>query len=1265
MSLFRLVKSLLLALIVPTVGLGLAGCPSDDDDDSVEDGPVVVAGIGTFETIQDAIDAAPECATVTIGAGIYDERLQIRQCITLVGAGQNNVRITGGGSGTMIDIDEAGGPVLLSSFQVYGPYEEPGTIRAVRITSSPDVVLNDLFIGFEPGPNGEVDHGNVGVDISQSNVTINDSMLVRVGFGSEVGGTCVLAQTNSTLTIEGTHIEGGGSFGVHAVGGSLYIKDSEILATNRSTGAQQFEADGSGIWAEAFSEAVTLDNVTVDGGSFVAAWLEVPTVIVNGGSFANFAYGVYLPGDQASAAGRRLTVTGATFTDLAQIGILSVASATITGNTFQVLTGVPDPNGSRPYGAVRVVAPGGTVDVSANIINGTGGSDSIRVLGSSSDGPVASVNINGNTVQNVVAGNGIQVVEADVVTIDDNIIEGVDHGYWIDPDNSANDGLIINGFGVACFQVNDCATSNNSVTGAEFANLVIVNSAFSSVGDVLTGSVWQGVQVESSQGTFENLSVTNGEGNGATFIDSTIAIDNSTFSGFYRGANFRDFDDFEDPLPEDILKFNGGEGIQNFSNGNPAFMEVTNSTFADNVDNALVSQNSQLIFTDNVLTNNGFEYDDGSGIILGPGSAIQVYQGDENSFTGPLIQNNVIDGNAGSWAVQLNGAAGVRFLNNIVCGGSSAGLYFSGNDGGMVSGNQFGSSTDATVTSCDALEWTYQLYLAGSDTELIGETVEVSDNVFSNAVAQYGIFMSALGPYDIIDNQITGGSIAGLRMAATLPTGLTGDNDGDGTAEYLGDCDDDDVTVWWNRSTQTGAPELGGDGIDNDCDGVADDGLDTSDADGDGVTIADGDCDDTDPGVAPGNAEIVGNFKDDNCDSWAYANDRLSRWADFDGDVPVPEVLLEGNSFTGVGTGIDIDGARVVLSDGAQGDNPNTIDTAALTGVVVDDWMWSSSTPELVGGSLEVGAGTVMAGIAGDCFLVQGEGTTLTLGAATLDECGGSAISMYSPGVVTATGLVIDGTGDAGLEFGDGTVLLDSVSISNTGDDGLRVQGGVVTANALTITDAGDDGVSVAFSGVSQGDVTLLGGTISGSAGNGAEVTDGSLDLQGTMISGSVLQALVATGGVVTGSTGSIVGGSVGVNVNGSADVSLTDWTITGSLAEGALVSGGTLTLTDGSVAGTGGDGVLATGGSLFIDGTTIGTAGADGVALSGTAMASVSGAFLETNTGFGLSCDGGAADPSTSTVTLDPCTATPTGNTAGDFELINGCELAWSCLVP
>ena len=91
------------------------------------------------------------------------------------------------------------------------------------------------------------------------------------------------------------------------------------------------------------------------------------------------------------------------------------------------------------------------------------------------------------------------------------------------------------------------------------------------------------------------------------------------------------------------------------------------------------------------------------------------------------------------------------------------------------------------------------------------------------------------------------GALGGLNLA--------GDEDGDGYSTLSNDCDDGDSTVY------PFAPELC-DGVDNDCDGLADQGFD---ADSDGVTVCDGDCDDSDPLVMPGAVEIC-DGDDENCD---------------------------------------------------------------------------------------------------------------------------------------------------------------------------------------------------------------------------------------------------------------------------------------------------------------------------------------------------------------------------------------------------------------
>lgn len=85
------------------------------------------------------------------------------------------------------------------------------------------------------------------------------------------------------------------------------------------------------------------------------------------------------------------------------------------------------------------------------------------------------------------------------------------------------------------------------------------------------------------------------------------------------------------------------------------------------------------------------------------------------------------------------------------------------------------------------------------------------------------------------------------------------DRDGDGFKLEDGDCDDADSKV------NPGATEVADNGKDDDCDGVVDDGMDTTDRDSDGVTVAGGDCDDTRNDVFPGADEKL-DGRDNDCD---------------------------------------------------------------------------------------------------------------------------------------------------------------------------------------------------------------------------------------------------------------------------------------------------------------------------------------------------------------------------------------------------------------
>jgi hypothetical protein len=160
--------------------------------------------------------------------------------------------------------------------------------------------------------------------------------------------------------------------------------------------------------------------------------------------------------------------------------------------------------------------------------------------------------------------------------------------------------------------------------------------------------------------------------------------------------------------------------------------------------------------------------------------------------------------------------------------------------------------------------------------------IEVASMTFDNPVYTAGIALPVTVPVaSEVDLDVVFTPVDLLPALGTLTVGLGGgaivpygylrgndcvdgsadlyDVDGDGFSGCGPDCDDADPDV------RPGVVEIC-DEIDQDCDGVVDEGTTCGDDDVDGYTEDGGDCNDADPTINPAADEVAGNGRDDDCD---------------------------------------------------------------------------------------------------------------------------------------------------------------------------------------------------------------------------------------------------------------------------------------------------------------------------------------------------------------------------------------------------------------
>ncbi len=281
--------------------------------------------------------------------------------------------------------------------------------------------------------------------------------------------------------------------------------------------------------------------------------------------------------------------------------------------------------------------------------------------------------------------------------------------------------------------------------------------------------------------------------------------------------------------------------------------------------------------------------------------------------------------------------------------------------------------------------------------------------------------MRALLPFFLLalqacDKGETGGTDTGpstVDSDSATPSGT--DEDGDGWTVEDGDCDDSDPDI------NPGADDPGFDGIDQDCSGT-----DSADGDVDGydaVWYGGDDCDDEDPAIHPGATEICGDGVDQDC-----SGDPDDGSTDADGDGFVDWACTggsdcdDGDSAVQPGMSVHVpddydnvvDAVAAVCSDStvtvASGTYQGNIEAAGKALTLVSESGAASTVLEGDGTATVVALGTA----GGETVF---SGFTVTGG---VDEYGGG---LYCTGICAITDSIF--TGNEG-HFGGGIALVEA-----------------------------------------------------------------------------------------------------------------------------------------------------------------------------------------------------------------------------------------------
>jgi hypothetical protein len=234
------------------------------------------------------------------------------------------------------------------------------------------------------------------------------------------------------------------------------------------------------------------------------------------------------------------------------------------------------------------------------------------------------------------------------------------------------------------------------------------------------------------------------------------------------------------------------------------------------------------------------------------------------------------------------GPTGTIFPPKPECTGASI-VPFAGMSPQVISSLEIGAKTDGFDLDGD-----------GDPDNALSAVGSLAADSIMKSLASYDIVI----PFEMFD--VSGVTSDDCVKFAIYLGAYDKDKDGDGKRPGIdgGDCDDSSAHA---AAVHPGATEVAGNLYDDDCDGKADEdqannlSTDTVDHDGDGKSMAQGDCDDTNTAVGgTGAVEICGDGLDNDCDG--VADRTIADPTKCSPFVPTADIALDPLSFSPAGS---------------------------------------------------------------------------------------------------------------------------------------------------------------------------------------------------------------------------------------------------------------------------------------------------------------------------------------------------------------------------